>query len=576
MKSRSLAGDTKPGDAASNRLMRLLIGLAVLLTAAAVAIGVDLWLRPENGVPITQSDRSSQSTASASPSAVPSLTAMAPVAATPTPGTPPPCIVPYDWGIHVVQEGDTLFSLAQLYGTDVENLKRVNCLDDPTILVNQRLYVPGPLALPTFATPTPLEPSPLSPTNTPEPELATTETAGVPLEVPTIVVPTPDRSTRPSPAVRVSIPDRYLNIVLLGSDMRPEESVHRRVGTRHSDLWRTDAIIIMSLDVEDNTLRMLNIPRDLWVDIPGHGYGRINSAELWGELAEEGGGPDAVKQTIHNNLGIPIHYYGQADFEGFIHVVDTLGGLDVAVDCPLPARNLEAGIHHMDGVEVLKYMTSRKDYSDFDRGRRQRRVLMALWDQALTPGIIPRLPELWVTMADNFQTDLPLDKVINLAYFGLQLKPRNIHQASINRKHVEDWIAPNGAMVLRPREEELREFLEGFYAPIDHASEERVDRVRVQVLNGSQRFQAEELAADTLRGKGFKVVDRGQAERQDYAHTQIRVFKGDPAAGTWIAERLKVPLTAILDLTTTPDPPDLSNPVDIKVILGADYDPCQP
>jgi LCP family protein required for cell wall assembly len=556
--------------------MRLLIGLAVLLTAAAVAIGVDLWLSPEHGVPVTQSDRSSQPTAAASPSAVPSSIVIAAVAATPTPGTPPPCIVPHDWGIHVVQEGNTLFSLAQLYGTDVENLKRVNCLDDPTILVNQRLHVPGPLALPTFATPTPVEPSPLSPTNTPQPELATTATAGVPLEVFTIVVPTPDRSTRPRPAFRVSIPDRYLNILLLGSDKRPEESVYRRVGTRHSKLWRTDAIIIVSLDVEDNTLRMLNIPRDLWVDIPGHGYDRINSAELWGELAEEGGGPDLVKQTIYNNLGIPIHYYGQADFEGFIQVVDTLGGLDVAVDCALPARNLEAGIHHMDGVEVLKYMTSRKDYSDFDRGRRQRRVLMALWDQALTPGIIPRLPELWVTMADNFQTDLPLDKVINLAYFGLQLKPRNIHQASINRKHVEDWIAPSGAMVLRPREDELREFLEEFYAPIDQAGQERVEKVRVQVLNGSQRSQVEELAADALRGKGFKVVDKGQADRQDYAQTQIRVFKGDPAAGAWIAERLKVPLTAVLDLTTTPDPPDLSNPIDIKVVLGEDYDPCQP
>jgi LCP family protein required for cell wall assembly len=314
----------------------------------------------------------------------------------------------------------------------------------------------------------------------------------------------------------------------------------------------------------------------LWVDIPGHGYDRINSAELWGELAEEGDGPDVVKQTIYNNLGIPIHYYAQTDFEGFIQAIDTLGGLDVAVDCPLPNRNLEAGIHHMDGLQVLKYMTSRKDYSDFDRGRRQRRVLMALWDQALTPGIIPRLPELWVTMADSFRTDLPLDKVIDLAYLGLQLKPRNIHQASINRKLVEDWTAPNGAMVLRPREEELREFLEDFYAPIDHAAEERVDKVQVQVLNGSQRSQVEELAADTLRGKGFKVVDKGQADRQDYAHTQIRVFKGDPAAGEWIAERLKVPLTAVLDLTTTPDPPDLSNPIDIKVILGEDYDPCQP
>jgi LCP family protein required for cell wall assembly len=382
------------------------------------------------------------------------------------------------------------------------------------------------------------------------------------IDVPKVAAPA--ATPTPKSAFQVNIPNRYLNVVLLGSDKRPS-----------SGAWRTDTMIIASLDVETNVVRLLSIPRDLWVYIPGHGFNRINTAELWGELARKGSGTERVKQTIHHNLGIPIHYYARVDFEGFMEIVDAVGGLDIDVACPLPDIQLKPGLHHMDGKQTLRFARSRKSTSDYDRGRRQRKVLLALWDQALTMDMIPRLPGLWRSMSHAFETDLPFDQVLNLAYVGVQLKPQHILSTAINRQHIKGWRTPGGASVLLPREDRIRTLLENFYAPKDPAELDALDKVSVQVLNGTSRNQAATLAAYALRWEGFNVVETGRADNQDNTYTQIIVRNGDLGAGAEIARQLEVSPAGIQDLTGTEsalEPPPVA---DIQVILGEDYDPCK-
>jgi LCP family protein required for cell wall assembly len=546
--------------------------MAVVLAVVSMAILTDILLRPApDGAP-TQIDGAAQSPSSGLP--LRAMLTPTQVRATPTAGTPDPCIAPGDWGTHIVQQGDTLYSLAQHYGSDVETLKRVNCLKASTILIRQPLYVPGPLALPTHATPTPA--GAMADTRASSSEPGASATPEVAVELPTVEVSIPKMRSQSQPALRPNIPDRFLNIVLLGLDVRPEGLVSGYNFGRRSSAWRTDAIVIVSLDVQDHVARVLHVPRDLWVYIPRYGNDRINTAHMRAELEDEGSGPERVKQTIYHNLGIPIHYYVQMDFQGFIEVVDAIGGADVAVPCPMPDLELEPGLHHMNGAQLLRYVHRRKDNSDdFARGQRVSEVLMTLWDQALTPGIIPKVPELWVTMSENFQTDLPLDQVVDLGYLGLQLKAQDIRMKSPDSRHLKDWTTPEGAMVLLPREDELVEFLEGFYAPEDTAPRKRVDKARIQVLNGWPRYQAEELAAAALKQKGFRIVNKGQADRQDLAQTQIIVRRGDLAVGEQIAWELDVPSADIQDMTIVPDPPNPSDRVDIRIILGSDYDPCQ-
>jgi len=575
-----LSAGQKPGGPQLDRLTQLLIWMAFFLLAAVAALTADLWLWPESSRPVAQAVGPAApatpilaaSTSALAPSPPPSPTSPPPTVepseptlaptiedsapTTPTVLTPSACVPPDDWSIHVVQPGNTLFSLARRYGTDVETLMYVNCLNTYTIFTNQRLYVPGPLVTATSVATEPiLTPAP---TSTRRPGASATPNAD------TAAQATPAPSATPKSHFKVNIPNRYLNIVLLGSDRRP-----------HAGHWRTDSMIIVSVDTSNNVVRLLSIPRDLWVFIPGHGYNRINTADLWGELAKKGSGPDRVKQTIYQNLGIPIHYYVRIDFQGFIKIIDTVGGVDIDVDCPLSDINLKAGMHHMNGAQALRYARSRKSTNDFDRGRRQRKVLLALWDQALTVNIVPKLPDLWRTMSGSFQTDLPLSQVINLAYVGTQLRPQHILSRAIGPSLVQGWMTPQGAAVLLPREDKIRAMLEDFYAPVEPNRLDTADRVRVQVLNGSPRREAEQLAAAALRWSGARIVGTGTADRQDYAQTKIFVYDGNMAGAAKIARQLKVPQTSIQDPAAAPGSLNLESPIDMQVILGRDYNPCQ-
>ncbi len=535
-----------------DRLTPLLVAVAVLLVAILALLSSDVWFRPLSSGSVAQAV------------GPPSLPLPLPSSASAPGGsmvdasaavTPPPCVPPADWSIYLVQQGNTLLSVAQRYGIDVDSLMRVNCLNTTTIFVGQRLYVPGP---PMAAQAAPADY--LGGSQAPLDALQSGASGNSDLDSASGPLPT----LTPMPAAAMSIPARYTNIVLLGSDKRPG-----------SGTWRTDSIIIVSVDTTNNVVRLLSIPRDLWVYIPGHGYNRINTADLWGELARTGTGPERVKQTIYHNLGIPIHYYVRVDFNGFRKIIDTVGGIDVDVDCALTDINLSAGMHHMDGKLALRYARSRYSTNDFDRGRRQRKVLMALWDQALTMDIIPRLPALWWTMANTFQTDLSLAEVINLAYVGVQLEPQRILSRAIGASQVQSWITPEGAAVLLPRQDKIQALLDSYYTPIYPGDHGDAGKLAVQILNGSQRTDADQLAAANLRWAGFTARASGPAGDQYTMQTQILVYTGQIATAQEIAQELRVPATNIQDLTGTQGQPDPANPVDFQVILGRDYDPCQ-
>lgn len=495
------------------------MGVAFVLVAIVAALGADLLLNSGGSGAASPAGGPTPHIAHLVPS--PTAPPVIPTAS-PIPVTPPPCVPPQDWVIHVVQEGDTLYFLVQRYGTDVETLMRVNCLETDIILIGQELYVPGPPATPTIAA-----------------------TVAATSRAPSAV------------NLQAGFPDRFTNIVLLGSDKRQDNGS-----------WRTDTMIVVSVDTKDDFVRLLSIPRDLWVKIPAHGYDRINTADLWGEVAEEGGGSELVKQVIYESLGIPIHYYVRVDFAGFVKIIDTVGGLDIDVECPLPDIELVPGVHHMDGQDALRYARSRKSTNDFDRNRRQRKILMALWKQALTVDLIPRLPALWTAMVDTFQTDLPLDRVISLAWVGLQLDSNQILSQAIGPWQVEDWMAPDGAYVLLPRPSEIQELLSSFYSPPDMEFLEKIGQTRIQILNGSQHPQASLLVATAMDRAGFQVTGTDPIDSQNYAETQIIVHNADASVAQIVAQQLGLLPTEI------EYQPRSTSPVDILVILGWDYDPC--
>lgn len=303
-------------------------------------------------------------------------------------------------------------------------------------------------------------------------DLARQVLAQAPFDLPTAAPPTPKYSfvppeesedinllKQPTSSARAATAapsaigklDRTLNVLLLGSDQRPGEPV-----------WRTDVIMIAFLDAENGRAAILSLPRDLYVNIPTRGWDRINIADFWGEYTKyPGGGLGLIAQVVADNFGIRIDKYARVNFDGFIKIVDTLGGIDVNVPCALEDDFIDAssptgfrhfavnaGLQRMNGATALMFARQRHNTGDVSRAQRQQRVLFALRDKILSPDIVPKIPQLYNQFQTMVATDFgPLD-VPRLAQIGEKIKPGNIRGRVIDETMWYFWTTPDGKSVL--------------------------------------------------------------------------------------------------------------------------------
>jgi polyisoprenyl-teichoic acid--peptidoglycan teichoic acid transferase len=225
-----------------------------------------------------------------------------------------------------------------------------------------------------------------------------------------------------------------INIILLGSDHRNQDTD-----------WRTDTMILVMLDPRSKQAGVINIPRDLWVNIPGRAPNRINTLD-------EFGGPPLVKQVVGSVLGVPIDYYVRIDFSGFQKAIDTIGGITVDVDCTLRESNIvfPAGKTQMDGATALLFSRLRKSTSIFDRMRRQSRVLWAVREKLLSADMFPRIPELWNVIRTTVQTDIPPQDMLSLASLANEIKPSDIRGLMIDYSMSRHATSSQGWWILLP------------------------------------------------------------------------------------------------------------------------------
>ena len=366
-----------------------------------------------------------------------------------------------------------------------------------------------------------------------------------------------------------------VNILILGVDQRPGES----------GPWRTDTMMVVSVDPESKSAGMLSIPRDLWIEIPGYGLDRINTAYVYGDLNQvPGGGPALAKKTVQYNLGEPIHYYLRVNFAAFQQIIDAIGGVDIYVEHEIndplyPDMNygydplrIPAGWQHMDGTLALKYARTRHGSSDFERMHRQQQVMLAVRDKvtnlSLLPQLLPRARDLAKTLGNSIQTDLTLDQLLRLAQLGSEIERARIRTASIDETMTSSWTTPQGAMVLVPnrtRMAVLHNLI--FSAPVaegDEAAQVAAEAAGIVVLNGTRTNGLAGQAAEKLKAQNLSVSSIGSADRV-YAQSLVVVYTGKLASARAAARVLGLPESAVI---TGVDP---DGDTDIKVILGADW-----
>lgn len=295
------------------------------------------------------------------------------------------------------------------------------------------------------ATPTPFAPA--APTNTPDaiqvPQPAPTPTLDPSQPWGDFPAPSePSAIEIPPPAEPIAFDADVVNVLIMGSDYAP----HRGSG------YRTDVMMVLSLNPGEGTATVISLPRDLYVYIPGWRMNRINTAD-------PRGGPDLAAQTILYNFGIPVHHYARMNFSGFTSLINSLGGIDVQVtgylhdECGGTWYRYSPGSYHMNGFTALCYVRMRKNSSDFDRLRRQQEVMQAIFRKVLSLDGLRRAPQLYEQFRGLVETDMRFNQGVRLLPLASHLanNPSEVQRVTIDASMATSWRVPfSGAAVLLP------------------------------------------------------------------------------------------------------------------------------
>lgn len=214
---------------------------------------------------------------------------------------------------------------------------------------------------------------------------------------------------------KVSPATDNVSILFIGID----ESDKRKEKQQSNQL--SDALILATLNIKDHTVKLLSIPRDSYVYIPERDtHTKINHAHSYG-------GPKATIETVENFLNVPVDYYVRLNFNAFMDIVDTLGGVEIDVQKEIVeqdsrdvagAIHLYPGLQTLDGEEALAYARTRKIDNDIERGKRQQELVKGIVSKALSLGSVLKYDDLIETVGDNMETSMSFRDIRSLVAYG--------------------------------------------------------------------------------------------------------------------------------------------------------------
>lgn len=249
----------------------------------------------------------------------------------------------------------------------------------------------------------------------------------------TDVLPTQTSTPKPlcgGPAV--------MNLLAIGSDARGQNYLYGL-----ADITR-----LVRVDFVNARVTILEVPRDLWVEIPGISehynitHGKLNQAYLYGNKGfgyydGPGEGPGLLARTLNLNFGAQPEHYIAVNMLTFEAIVDAIGGIDVYLPYEVSARTakypkafaVDAGQHHFDGRTAL-WVARIRQYHTFGRAENQNIIMCALRKKLLSPALVPAIPQLIKDFQRYVQTDLSAEQINQLACLATQMKGTSIVFAS--------------------------------------------------------------------------------------------------------------------------------------------------
>jgi LCP family protein required for cell wall assembly len=237
-----------------------------------------------------------------------------------------------------------------------------------------------------------------------------------------------------------------VNILVVGIDTRGGLT-HRQEVTLHvgNDLGaNTDTMMLVHIPANHQSVQVVSLPRDSWVNIPGHGMNKINAA--YGI-----GGPALMVSTVEQATGLDINDYVEVDFLGFVNVIDALGGVNVclpyAVDDSYSGLHLSAGPHHVDGVTALEFARDRHSFatSDLARIADQQQLLSSAFTEATQSGVLANPVRLHAVLS-SVTASVQVDQGFNLVELADELRGLRSSDVSFTTVPIAtiDYQTPTG------------------------------------------------------------------------------------------------------------------------------------
>lgn len=331
--------------------------------------------------------------------------------------------------------------------------------------------------------PTPLG---LPPTWTPEPQTDASLPSTLEVEPASLALPTPENRSEPDGICGGSSP---LYILVVGSDARGDNYLY----------GLADVIRLVRVDFVTPKVTVLELPRDLWVEIPdiadnlkGQDHEKLNQAYLYGNPGfgysnDPAGGPGLLARTLELNLGTQIDHYAAVNMRTFEKIVNAVGGIDVTLPETVDGRTPDdmngrllfpQGLNHLSGEQALTLARIRI-HGTFSRADNQDRVLCALRNKLTSPEIIPNIPGLIQSFKGAIQTSLSPEQLSQLACLSTQVPPQNIILTSFPQQLFEqdrtyDPVFKKNVFTWKVDFEILREYIQRFnsgnwpYAIVTH------------------------------------------------------------------------------------------------------------
>lgn len=371
---------------------------------------------------------------------------------------------------------------------------------------------------------------------------------------------------------------RPVNILILGtivltSDLpdAQQQSKDKYLAQVNSTLnGQSDAILLVRFDPAIKKISSLSVPRDSRVDIPGIGYGKINSANYVG-------GASLSAQTVSQTLGnVEIDRYFRVNVDGFGKLVDALGGVDIYVPKRMKYQddsqhlyiNLNPGQQHLDGSKTVQYMRYRHDdLGDIGRVQRQQTLIRALIEQKLNLATVARLPDILAVLKENIDTNLSIEEMLALAAFAAKTDRKDARMLMAPGRFSEPGEFPLSYWILNEGNL-LRLMSDHFHVAVPTDALEKVNNspsyMKVAIQDSISTPEGVDVASDVLSKAGYgQVFSADVPWAKPLAKTQIIAQKGDLASAEQVRNSLGVG-EIVLESTGALDS-------DVTVRLGSDW-----